>query len=381
MSVLAIQRRFLEKPLSFFSNHRRQAAFTLIELLVVIAIIGVLVGLLLPAVQTAREAARRMACSNKLKQLGLGMHNFMSARGAFPSNCWAPNPGTRWKNWEYLSAHYAILPFLEQATLFDDINGTLSNSGAGATFALIRSPNEAFACPSNYEVFETTSKWGPSNYGWCVGSGVYAMPGQSTAKGFTHISSSGLNEPPSNGSGNPRTEQVQALPGFAVADFLDGTSAVLMGSEFLTGTGEGGSGGQPIYPRNIALRSDNSALTAVADKYFPTDAEIAVIADAVSNPTAWGGNNGGQWGWRGAASSTFNAAVPPNWAYPSGGGSSGPGWMYDWTYGVFPPRSRHPGMVNAVMVDGAVKTLNDTISTNVFQRLGNREDGGVVSVD
>jgi len=73
--------------------------------------------------------------------------------------------------------------------------------------------------------------------------------------------------------------------------------------------------------------------------------------------------------------------VPPNWAYPSGGGSSGPGWMYDWTYGVFPPRSRHPGMVNAVMVDGAVKTLNDTISTNVFQRLGNREDGGVVSVD
>jgi len=200
-------------------------------------------------------------------------------------------------------------------------------------------------------------------------------------KGFTHISSSGDNDSGGNGSGNARTESVQALSGFTIADFLDGTSTVLSASEFLTGTGEGGSGGQPIYPQNIALLSDNSALQAVSDKYFPTDAEIAVIANAVSSPTAWGGNNGRQWGWRAAASSTFNAAVPPNWEYPSGGGSSGPGWMYDWGYDVFPPRSRHPGMVNAVMVDGAVKTISDTITATVFQRLGNREDGQAVRVD
>ena len=86
----------------------RRAAFTLIELLVVIAIIGVLVGLLLPAVQTAREAARRSSCSNNLKQMGLAFHNYMSATQAFPSS--RPND-------EDMSWCTALLEYFEEGNL------------------------------------------------------------------------------------------------------------------------------------------------------------------------------------------------------------------------------------------------------------------------
>lgn len=97
------------------SKARRNATlgFTLVELLVVIAIIGVLVGLLLPAVQAAREAARRAQCMNNLKQYGLGLQNYHSAKGAFP-------PGALMKKSTsnvYASAHAALLPYFEQASL------------------------------------------------------------------------------------------------------------------------------------------------------------------------------------------------------------------------------------------------------------------------
>src|SRR5918911_674492 len=94
-----------------------RAAFTLVELLVVIAIIGVLVALLLPAVQTARESSRRSQCSNNLKQLGLGMHNFHDGMGFFPFNYQLIGGNA----WEAASANYWILPYVEQGPLFEQI--------------------------------------------------------------------------------------------------------------------------------------------------------------------------------------------------------------------------------------------------------------------
>jgi hypothetical protein len=349
-----------------------------VELLVVIAIIGVLVGLLLPAVQAAREAGRRSACQNKLKQLALAMHNFESAQKAFPSNYQGGAVGTEWEAWQCLNATYMILPYMEEESLYVRMTAARSDTNFWQNLqGLIRRKMPALICPSDEPPTSRPVAWGASddiasaNYAWSSGSGPYGYTGRGALNGFMHGERRGDLWPKA-----PRTESAPSWPGFTIKDFTDGTSKVIMAAEQLSGSGSN----EAVFPRNIALQANNNAISAIVNKDFATQAEIDVIAAAQASPTAWGGNNGMAWGYNGGGASMINMTVPPNWSSPSGGGASGPNLMYDWTWGVFPARSRHPGLVNAVMVDGATVTLRDGIDLLTIQRLGNRKDGGVVQL-
>ena len=127
------------------------AGFTLVELLVVIAIIGLLVALLLPAVQSARDAARRIQCVNNLKQLGLAVFNYEGAAGAFPYGSYhtsnnAANLRTQFANWGIL-----ILPYIEEQALFDQYNMDLYNSHPDNR-PVLRTPLSIQTCPADGQV-------------------------------------------------------------------------------------------------------------------------------------------------------------------------------------------------------------------------------------
>ncbi len=152
----------------------RARGFTLIELLVVIAIIGVLIALLLPAVQAVREAARRAQCTNNLKQIGLALHNYHSANNCFPMALSVCNPDG--SNWHGASILVFSLGYMEQQALYNAFNFSMSCvAGASAAYTSINTTVSytlvnTFLCPSDSStVYTQGTTWKPSNYGCSVG--------------------------------------------------------------------------------------------------------------------------------------------------------------------------------------------------------------------
>jgi prepilin-type N-terminal cleavage/methylation domain-containing protein len=130
-------------PYPLGSNGRRQLGFTLVELLVVIAIIGVLVALLLPAVQAAREAARRAQCINNLRQLGLAQQNFLSANGGFtPGYFWAPDSGI-WTMGNEATWVTFSMPYLEQTGLYQKIEWVKGSFGSAMSLRIGKNRSRA----------------------------------------------------------------------------------------------------------------------------------------------------------------------------------------------------------------------------------------------
>ena len=236
-----------------FVNNAKKG-FTLVELLVVIAIIGILIALLLPAVQAAREAARRMQCMNNLKQLGLGMHNYHDIYSCFPRGLSGSNStaASRWKSIGGHNWHVKLLPFVEQGAVYSQLNFYatfmgLSITATSANACLRNFVFNGYHCPSNprapldnmegmlynYDNMQNTSPCQITNYVGIAG----AYPDPANRAEVTYNMGSGV---------LANTGVLLMNEQSSVATILDGTSNTLMISEQSGSTTD--STGREVFP-------------------------------------------------------------------------------------------------------------------------------------
>jgi prepilin-type N-terminal cleavage/methylation domain-containing protein/prepilin-type processing-associated H-X9-DG protein len=330
-----------------------KSGFTLVELLVVIAIIGVLVALLLPAVQAARESARRAKCLNNLKQLGLAMHNYHDTHRAFPpgrgSGPFGPNPPTNWAPWFLLSVSYQTLAYYEQGNLYEQFearkNETSANFWDNAN-GPAKQRLSVFICPSSRLLGNT---YPGTNYLWSTGS---------------MIETGGCNTVMRGANGVIAHDVCRRM-----SEITDGMSNTILAGEYIPGI-------------DAANGFKRVAAITVANRAFPTQAELDVVAAAppTGSPPILT-NNGRWWAWHSHSNALFNTAAPPNWKcqFAAGGaGVGGAGLAWDSCVGIVPSRSQHPRGVNVCLADGSVRFVSDSILLLTWQRLGNAQDGEVL---
>ena len=368
-----------------FNRFEPRQAFTLVELLVVIAIIGVMVGLLLPAVQAAREAARRMSCGNNFKQIGLAAHNYHAAYNKLPQHGGGTKVSTivnnpYWNgyptenNWR-LSALVGLTPFMEQQALWEMISNPLNRDASGNTPPTDTAPNPypamgptpSFArytpwltdiaglrCPSDPGV--GLPSLGRTNYDLCLGDvSVGNMDG---ALNRTNTDSQG--RPFDAGLAATARASFRGVFGHGVfngfRDILDGTANTIMMGEIATSLDDDDA------RLNLAMSNSGTVNMLRDNPSFCLDAGILDPARPQflirPLPGAYIRHTGAEGrGCRWADSFTHHTGVhtilSPNKA---GCGHHNTGNSF-----MAPPSSRHQGGVHMLMADGAVKFITDSI--------------------
>lgn len=340
----------------------RRFAFTLVELLVVIAIIGVLVGLLLPAVQRAREAANRMQCQNNLKQLGLAVLNYHDTYRVFPFGK-GPSyagavPYARW------SAQSQMLPFFEQQNLYDSINFAFPPETPGMGGPVInfmpawQNPGRinAAACRTSIATFLCPSDPAGQPGEW---------PGQTN-----YVVNQGGMHMCDNSEKNRSTVDPVDLLGVGVfyylsnvrlADLTDGTSHTALMSEKLRGNGV------PNPRTDMFMMMNQGSLDAAYQECRSLD---PTTATPLMHKQGW------SWVMGEMCCTTYNHVSPPNTTTCAGMGF--PGGMENMSM-VVPPSSFHVGGVNLLMGDGSVQFIQNGIELAVWRALGTRGRGEVAA--
>ena len=359
-------------PRSLRSSRR---AFTLIELLVVIAIIAVLIALLLPAVQAAREAARRAQCVNNLKQLGLGIQNYISNNNAFPplltnfNNSSMQPPGGDWP----LSWAVAVLPFIEQQTLFNAANYSFGAPQPANVNTLSAIKLGALICPSedqNVGPWLSTS-W--TNY-------VANFGGAPSVAGW----SGPIVPMRDNMPLGPATIYQNSNNGtFGVEGVTDGTSNTALFSERLHSPASGAQltpnspGAKRVFfPASASVNID-SGDQGNALAFVQSCKSLSATTQSPSGMSTWSGAV-----WDGSHSGTlrfnaYNHVMTPNSlsCYPSNGGPVGD------VLSGFAATSNHSGGVNMGMCDGSVKFAKNSVNPQTWWALGSRNQSEVISSD
>jgi prepilin-type processing-associated H-X9-DG protein len=330
----------------------------LIELLVVIAIIAVLIGLLLPAVQSAREAARRVQCLNNLKQLGLAMHNYHQSLGTLPF-------GDLTYSWSDFSSNTLLLPYLEQELLYNAINfsAVLLPAHPGcAENTTIQNVTVAFMnCPS--DAFDRlTSAMGHSNYVPNAGSDpvIYSKTTSPWVGPFPVVSIGSIDV------------DLRHVVNFG--SILDGLSQTAAYSERVKGLGNilVAQTDDALKPSSAIYQGQASWADSGPQKYWQQcnsggpSLGLAVMNQFMPSGSAW---------YSGHPSSTYYTQImPPNtWSCE-----------YDTGYqpnGALTASSRHAGGVNVLFCDGSVRFVKSTVSPPTWWALGSIVGGEVVSAD
>lgn len=371
---------------------KSRVGFTLDELLVVIAIIGILVGLLLPAVQAAREAARRMQCGNQLKQIGLGMHNYLSTYQAFP---WLKGPmnfpgnrGTNPRgNEQSINGYVGLLPFIEQGNLYNLIAAPWAAIGGNPPSLPYGPPRDflyyppwltnvtSFRCPSAPDglFYQNNSNvLGRQNYAMCLGDTILNSHGQ----GLSNTNTTNL-APNFRGSfGYNRFVKIGEMTDGTSNTIIIGEKANAVDSSNVKGLSASNVPGLNLNPSVCLTR-------AVRGFYLPTLVPSSRGGTGIQDLRT----QGALWHTGLAPNIGFQTVLPPN--SPS---CLNDNWGDNW--GLASSSSYHTGGVQVCFGDGSVRFISQSIDTGnvalpevtsgpspygVWGALGTRAGGEVVT--